>query len=256
MPETVIATSIRGRPSVPSGTRVAPHRPAVAVEAGGGAHQPERLGDRAAFGLQVVGAPQHHRNGFRQALAVRLVPGEQAVGLAGAVLHREGAGQAERVEAVQVAPGGQHLGGAQQVAAGRRADVAAIERVDDGGHFGVGGQQQVQPGAFGRVGDAGGVEHLGALVGVGRLAQHVQAVRDEGVFQFEQRGGQAQDLAVGVRPGRLGRAQLHGEAACAWTSAAISPRSAPGSAERQRSRLAFRSSRPRYSPAWATGGVR
>ena len=97
-------------PELASGTSCAPAQPAVAVEARLGAHQPQRLRDRAAFGLQVVGAPQHHRDRFRQRLAVRRVAREQSLGLARAVAHREGARDAERIEAVQIAPGRQHLG--------------------------------------------------------------------------------------------------------------------------------------------------
>ena len=47
--------------------------------------------------------------------------------------------------------------------------------------------------------------------------------------------------------------------ACAWTRAVSASRcaaSASGGSARQRSSDAFRSSKPRYSPAWATGGVR
>ena len=52
-------------------------------------------------------------------------------GLPRAVLHREGARDAERIEAVQIAAGRQHVGRAQQIAARRRAHVAAVQRVQD-----------------------------------------------------------------------------------------------------------------------------
>ena len=58
---------------------------------------------------------------------------EQPLGLARAVLHREGAGDAERIEAVQVAAGRQDGRRAQQIAARRGAHEAAVERVQDAG---------------------------------------------------------------------------------------------------------------------------
>ena len=91
--------------------------PAVAVEARRGAQQRQRLGDRPALGLQIVGAPQHDRDRLGQRVAVGRVAGEQPLGLARAVLHREGAGDAERIEAVQVAAGRQDR---RACAAGRR----------------------------------------------------------------------------------------------------------------------------------------
>ena len=69
----------------------------------------------------------------------------------------------------------------------------------------------------------------------------------------------ARDLAPRRRRPRPARRRRgRAAAACAWISSASSPRSAahPGASARQRSSDAFRSSRPRYSPACATGGVR
>ena len=65
-------------------------KPAIAVEARLGAHQRKRLRDRPAFGFQIIRAPEHHRYRFGQAVAVGLVPFQQALCLAGAILHREG----------------------------------------------------------------------------------------------------------------------------------------------------------------------
>ena len=113
MPERVITTSMRGRPRSASGTRSAPAEPAVGVEAGHRADQRQRLGDRAAVGLDAVRPPEHQRHRVRQAG----VGVEQPLGLARAVLHREGGGHAERVEGVDVAPGGQDVAVADQVAA-------------------------------------------------------------------------------------------------------------------------------------------
>ena len=60
---------------------------------------------------------------------------QQARRLAGAVVHSEGAGNAERIEAVQIAPGRQHLRGAQQIAARRRAHEAPVERMQYAADF-------------------------------------------------------------------------------------------------------------------------
>ncbi len=106
---------------------------AVAVEARLGADQCQGLADRCAFGLQVVGAPQHQRDAFREGVAVGAVPLQQPLGLLRAVLHRIGAGDAEGVEAVQVAAGGQDRRRAQQVAAGGRAHEAAVQRMHQAG---------------------------------------------------------------------------------------------------------------------------
>ena len=121
-----------------------PREPPVAVVARLRAEQPERLGKRPALGLQVVRAPEHHGDRLGQAPRLVAMPGEQALGLARAVLDGEGARDAEGVEPVQVAPGRQDLGRAQQVAAGRRADVAAVEGVDQGGELVVRGEQRIE----------------------------------------------------------------------------------------------------------------
>ena len=52
---------------------------------------------------------------------------QQPFGLSGAILDRIGAGQTERIEAVQVAPGRQDRGRSQQIAARRGAQEAAVE---------------------------------------------------------------------------------------------------------------------------------
>ena len=51
-----------GGPSSASGIRSAPAQPAIAVEARARAHQRQRLGDRAAVGLDVVRPPEHQRH--------------------------------------------------------------------------------------------------------------------------------------------------------------------------------------------------
>jgi hypothetical protein len=58
---------------------------AVAVEARPRAHQRQGLGDRAAFALEVVGAPQHQGDGLGQRVAVGPCGGPAGAGLARAV---------------------------------------------------------------------------------------------------------------------------------------------------------------------------
>ena len=111
---------------------------------------------------------------------------------------------------MQVTPGRQHVGGAQEVAAGRRARVAAVERVDHGRQLVVDGEQLVEASAFDRLGDPGGIEHAVALFLRRRLADDVQAVRDQRVFEFEQVGGDLLDAAaqldgLALRPDQLGQ---------------------------------------------------
>ena len=145
MPDSVITTSTRGRPRRSSGTNCAPVKPAIAVVAWLGAHQPQRLGDRTAFGLEIVGAPQHHRDGLGQRLRVGGMPRQQPLGLARAVLHRKGARNAERIEAVEIAAGRQDVLVAQQVAARRRSQIAAVEGMQDRRRLVIGCQQRVEP---------------------------------------------------------------------------------------------------------------
>ena len=116
---------------------------AVAVEARPGADQGQGLGDRCPLGLEVVGAPQHDGDGLGEGMAVRHVALDQAFGLARAVLHRIGAGDAEGVEAVQVAPGGQDLRRAQQVAARGGPHEAAVQRAQQAIDLVVLGHQAV-----------------------------------------------------------------------------------------------------------------
>ena len=86
---------------------------AIAVKSRLGTQQTQRLADLAAFGFQVVTAPQHDGDGFGQVVAVFHETRNEFVGLLGPVLHGKRAGNAERVKAVQIAPSGQHVRGAQ-----------------------------------------------------------------------------------------------------------------------------------------------
>ncbi len=85
----------------------------VTVKARGRAQQSEDLPDRRALGLEVVGAPEHNGDGLGQRIAVGHVAVEDALRLLRTVLERVSAGDAEGVEAVDVAPGRQNLGGPQ-----------------------------------------------------------------------------------------------------------------------------------------------
>ena len=87
MPDSVATTSIRGRPRTSQRNEFGAGNAAVAVGARFATEQPECLGDGAAFGLQVVGAPQDHRHRLGQRGVVGLVAGQQAVGLKGTVAH-------------------------------------------------------------------------------------------------------------------------------------------------------------------------
>jgi hypothetical protein len=115
---------------------------AVAVEARLGAHQRQRLGDRRAFGLQVVGAPQHEGDRLGERVAVghvaasRRWPGARRP----APRRRWGCGRGRSRAGCARSAG---WPGAQQVAAGRRAHVAAVQRVQDAGDLVVLGQQAV-----------------------------------------------------------------------------------------------------------------
>jgi hypothetical protein len=124
MPDSVITTSMRGRPSSSSGIRSAPDSRPKLSNAGLHAHQRQRLGDRAAIGLDVVRPPQHQRDRARQ----RLMGLEQQLGLLRAVRQREGGGHAERVEGVDVAARGQHLGRCGSGRRPARRDIAPVER--------------------------------------------------------------------------------------------------------------------------------
>ena len=187
------------------------HHAAVTVRARFGAHQPQHLGDRAAFGLQVVGAPQHHRDGFGVGVAILAVPGEQGVGLPRTVAHGECARYPERIESVQVAAGRQNVGRPQQVAARRRSDVACVKGAHDGRRFVVGGEQGIERCTALRFGDARGIQHFRTRSCGGSLANDMKAVRDQRIFEFEYLAVQPRNLGIrGVVPGRLGCCEFDG----------------------------------------------
>ena len=198
-----------------------PGNAAVAVKARQCAHQGQGLAYWCALVFQVVAAPQHHGNRLGQRVAVRSVALQQQLRLGCAFAHCQGAGDAERVKTVDIASGGEHCGRAQNVSAWGRSDVAAVERMHQRADLGIHGQLGVDanqllkyghglrilgqtragPGTLGRlasdqgfygvalqrhtVGGVGhGKQHIHALGRAGRATGNVQAVRDEGVFQF------------------------------------------------------------------------
>ena len=105
-----------------SGSRLAPAQPPEAVEARNGPQQRQGLGNRPALALEVVGAPQDKRHGLGKGLplATWVLSSRSAWRAPSAT--RKGGGNAERVEAMQIAARGQDGGRADQVAAGNRAD--------------------------------------------------------------------------------------------------------------------------------------
>ena len=116
---------------------------AVAVEAGSGADQGQRLGDRPTLALEVVGAPQDQSDRFGEGIAIGHVPRQQPGRLARPIPDGEGTGNSERIEAVQVSAGRQDRRRAKQVAARRRADETTVQRAEDGRDLVVLGEQPV-----------------------------------------------------------------------------------------------------------------
>ena len=165
---------------------------------------------------------------------------QQTQGLTGAVLGGVFAGDLEGVEAMEVAARGQHVGRAQEVAAGGGIDEASVERLQDAPDFvilrqmlggGLEGAQDVAGRAVlrdGVHGDAGHQslhrsalqplamggfghceQHVGALVFRERLAHHMQAMGDQRIFEFEDRLVEPDDLRLDVAgPEGLGRRQI------------------------------------------------
>ena len=167
-------------------------------------------------------------------MAIVHVFAQQAVGLAGAVLHCIVAGNAERVETVQVAAGGQDRRCAQQVTPGSGTQEAAIQRTQYAVELMVLGHQAVDVGQllhlcqgqrvsragvlacehlFGRLaghqcvdqcarrthtvrGFGTGQQQVDPLLRGGGLAHHMQAIRDQRVFDFQHIGGELRDACL------------------------------------------------------------
>ena len=175
-------------------------------------------------------------------MAVGGIPRQQFVGLVLGVFHRKSTGHAEGVQAMQVATGGQDLGHAQQIATRGRLDIAAIQSPHQAlqlvllTQHAVGVHQLMDllclcfgetTQRFGwqvifvhqllqqlRRFDVHGFGHglQGGQAGVaGRHpANHMQAVRNQGVFKLQQLGLQAIDPS-GVVIQLGGDLQVHGQ---------------------------------------------
>ena len=68
-------------------------------------------------------------------------------------------------------------------------------------------------------------QRLGALLGARRLAQNMQAVRDERVFELEDRGAELVDFVARAPPQAGSGWARSMAAACDWMSSASRPRS-------------------------------
>jgi hypothetical protein len=156
-------------------------QPAIAVEARAGTDQRQRLSDLRALALQIVGAPQHHGEAFREGAAGRQMPLDQSIGTGAALRNREGAGDFKGIEAVDVAAGRQHVRIVEDVAAGRGRDVAAVQGVDDRAKLVIGVET---------LGDRlaillrQGGEELRRGLRAQRCAEHVEAAGDQGLFEL------------------------------------------------------------------------
>ena len=210
IPDNVTTTSMRGRPSRSSGIKRAPVTPAVAIAPRFGAHQPQYLRDRPAFGFQVIGAPQHHRDGFRQGAGCFPMARQQAIGLTGAIRDREDAGNAERIEPVQIAAGRQHVGRAQQIPTRRRTDEPPSSAWISPGISWSWASRRVQARALGGVGDAGRIQHRRRVAprSAARRRHADRAgsacIRVPAARRTERRSRRR----CAVAPGRLGRRQI------------------------------------------------
>ena len=92
----------------------------------------------------------------------------------------------ERVEGVEVSPGGQDFRRADQVAAGHRGNEAAVERGEKGGDFGRLLKLGVDLAAHFGVDIRYRVQKRGALICAHRFANDVQTIWNECLFCFKQ----------------------------------------------------------------------
>src|SRR5450432_1045073 len=69
---------------------------------------------------------------------------DQPLGLQRAVLHRIGAGNAERIETMKIASGRQNSRRTQEIAARRRTHELAVERMQDAGYLVILRQQDIR----------------------------------------------------------------------------------------------------------------
>ena len=156
------------------------------------ADQREHLGDLCAFALEIVGAPQDHCERFREVAAIGQMPRNQLFGLRRSFRNSNAARQLERVEAVNVAPGRQDIGVAEQIATGRGADEFRVERMDDAVKLAIGVEQRVDAHP---VGLWCGVEDGCPLACFHRCPDDVQAMRNECALDVVEVGGECGDVA-------------------------------------------------------------
>ena len=108
---------------------------------------------------------------------------QEALRLGGPIGQREGGRHPERVKRVDIAPRRQDRGRADQVAPRHRRDEPGRQRTEKALHLIVG--HQVTGGVLaGVLGQQG--QKFGQRGRVGRLAQHMQAIGDQGAFGFQQ----------------------------------------------------------------------
>jgi hypothetical protein len=206
-------------------------KPAVAVEARLSRRSAPAPADRPALGLQVVGAPQHQRDGLGQRGHPRSHAGRRRSPGARRRRPRRRSGS-EGVEAVQVAPVGRIMACAE-IAAGCRPDVApssarrsrrgscrrrAAARSSASSRSSVmttGGGRRL--GALGEPRTSASIARSPALGGrrlmasrsaaprSSALADDMQAVRDQRVFEFQHLVDERGDLADASSARRLGR---------------------------------------------------
>ncbi len=172
--------------------------PAVPVEPRPRADQRHGLRQLDAFALHIVGAPQHHGEAFGvSGITVRTMPDEKLFGLPCAFCNGKCAGNAEGVEAVDIAPRRQDFGIADHIPTRRRLYVAAVESMDQGAEFVVGGELALDLRAVRiGIGFEHGVEESVALFAFDGPAEDVQPMRDQRAFQFVEAAGQIADFAL------------------------------------------------------------
>ena len=274
-------TSTRGRPSSSSGISVGAGEAAVAVEARPArrsAPAPGAIGPPSVFRLSVPHSTSAIDSG--KAWPSARWRCEQPLGLARAVLRprrrsgcgtdrsRAGCGRsagspacaADRRRAPGARSGRRARAGAPAISwsSASSASVAASSRssvsVPASAAHAAGGQRRLRrlrratsastasrvgPRAVRGLGDR--QQHVDALARRGRLADDMQAVRDQRVLEFEHGVAERGDLRCRRRRPRRARPRASSSAAaCAWISAASSARSAAASGARPRQRSSER----------------
>ena len=203
MPDSVMITSMRGTAQRFQRDQVRAAKPPEPVEPRHRPDQRQRLRDRAAIGLDVVGPPEHQRDAARQAL-VRV---QKHLRLFRALAAGKFRRHAERIEGVDVAPRGQDIGRPDQIAARHRRGEPARERVQHPRDLEIALQQAIDPRPRLGIGIGHQVEIIGAGGVAHRLAQHVQTFGDQRILGLQQ----PQPQRVRVLPVHVHRLRLFGD---------------------------------------------